>query len=563
MALDPKAVLIPRWRSNVPASLGATSPNTRRTMVSFCPGGGNQATTWQDIVYRAGFTLPMFPTRVRFRIRNANSLTSTFNSTPINISGIWMGPAATSGLTAWAGAFASTPTQILTATGFVAMGSGGEYVSPWTSVPSSFAVNQMQAISVGIQCATDSQIYYDTTPGISWHASSSGTYPVSALAGNTAAPGSGTVSYNAAPLDIRMEYEFVGPNAIGTVLGTSLTNGFLVGNGFGVVSAPLGHMGPDNTWPTMVGNRVSQGVTNGGVTGASVNNFTASSWPWLRLLDNDGVHWPGQCTPDYVVLDLGINDCSTATSLSTIQTRFTSLISLVQSSGVSKIVACTVPPGPMINGVLGGLTTPTYQIGTLQTAISAGAATSMVLFGPAGTGATSNLVNTNVAQAGPGGGFPGNIGSWYQSSGGPWQITIDYPASGVSEGPITLTGASAGTAANGYPLTLSFSSFTFANSHLIGAPVFATCEGIRQNVNNWLRQLPPGIVATVETAATVEQPSQAATVVVSSTKGYPSASFGPAIQRADVYYWSGNVHPSNLAFASFFAREVSSSIGGL
>lgn len=533
MSPEAHGLILPVGQSFVPTAQlpSVTSPpETRRAMVVFGDGSGaNPGSGYEDVCCRMGFTLPVTPTRCRFRIRNSDIFANNFIAQSITNTGIWWGtPNIAQNF--WAGDFTVAPTQVYA--GSTSDFGTTELVTPWFTPPAGAVAYAFQGVSMGFTCGTDGKMNIDEVPGWTWH-SATNTGQASS-AGNAAVPTGGTASPYIVPFDIRMEYEFVGRNQIGWVLGTSLTNGFLQTTG---TAAPYGHMGPDNMWTQMAGNRLGHNLINGGIGGGSLASYTTSTsrLSWTRFNDPTTGTLFGGTFPDYAVIDMGINDSSTnaLAPLATFQSNYQTLIGQLQSAGFSKIVACTVPAG-FLTEYFGSLTT--FQTGVLASAVTAGSGKTSISLNAIGT--TYPVLNYASA---PGGGPVATTqgGRWYDAANTQTNsVWLELPASGIAEGPFTITAIASGV--------MTIVSSTFAFAHAQGAPVLATREGFRQNYNHWLRQLPPGIVGVIDFAK------------VSEASGLP-----PIYKNWYYYSQADDIHPNTPALYNAMAQEFTAGMVGL
>lgn len=471
------------------AFVAGAAPLTRRGML--CQGGSGStglSSAYTDTVSRFACTLPVTPTRCRFRIRNSNAVANTVHGVAINLNGVWIGVPATSGLTIWGGAFTGAPTQVVAAATIDAGATGAEFVSPWFT-NTEITAYQPFGVSLGFTTSTGAQIDSDFCPGLAWGNAS--VIGVAAQAGNAAVPASGTLTKWIAPLDVRMEYEYVGNNPIGLFLGDSLTMGVL-----NPLNAAFGLCGPDEEWPHMACLRMAHSSLNGAIDGSSVSTFTGgtSTVAFQRMLDPTfpTLTWPGGCTPDYAVIALGFNDIGlSTTSLATWQTNVASLISALNTLGIFKIIICTVPPGG--SGV--DANGQHFMSGPLKAAVASG-----------GSIATITVTIVPTTGLGGGGGYPGAAATWNGAKfylGMPTQ-SASGTGNGGLDGPFTNGTAAEVTAT----LTLSTNTGgTAAQAHLIGDAVIGQNEGLRLLYNQWIRQHVIGTIGAFDLSEAVEQPN--------------------------------------------------------
>jgi hypothetical protein len=311
----------------------------------------------------------------------------------------------------------------------------------------------------------------------------------SAQVASTGVPTGGTSTPVFAMGDLRLEYEFVGSNPIGLFLGTSIT----VGSN-GTFGGLYGTVGMDNSWPNMVGLRVGHGISNGGIGGASLPTFTgtpATSNAWTRLLAaaGDGTTWPGGCTPDYAVLDLGVNDLLAigTAPLATFKANMALIVASLNALGIFNIYVNTVPPSTMDGHTFGLYSSGN---GSLSTALAVGANTTVNIANPLGGTATAPKV-------GSGGGYPGPAPGWST-----FPFWVGTASMGNQEGPFPNTSA----AYVATVLGLTNASFNLTSIHPIGDAVLSTAEGYRQLINQWIRAGVTGTSGTVDfsTASTTQ-----------------------------------------------------------
>ena len=525
---SPRGVVLAPSASFVPAAAGAEHPATRRYVQTFGAGESGTSTGTQDICSRATFLVPWTATRMRFRVANQNAYANTTNATPVLIKGIAVGAAD---LTAavWNRKFASTPV-VADPGNTTASSLATEYVGPWYAIPASLR-GQLAAYSIGATCATDSEMNGSYSPGATAFGAT-GAGNAAAFANVTMPTGTGIIACYQM-LDVRIEMEYVGSDPITLFLGTSLTGGFR--SDFGIFATPRGNLGSLDRYPELAGAKNGQHAINGGITQAVVTNYNSTSnVAWERLLaaaDDQarGYTWPGNVVPDLCVIDFGANELTTGIALSTFQSNYLTLAAQVRSLGIGRLMSTTVPPGYMYNAAFPS--NPTYSVGILKTATAVGSLASVTLLGPTAAGSGSS-----AGQAGPGGGWPGNLGNWYQASGGPWQIWMDYPASNVQDGPFTVSGAS-GTAS----LALTLSGATAAYAHPVGTVVMSTAEGLRQAYNFWLRSGVPGFIGNIDLARVAEHGTGG---FMAATTSDDPVTPGPMHQSPLFYPYAANIHPT-------------------
>jgi lysophospholipase L1-like esterase len=552
---------------------GSTPPNTRRSTLAWGGDGiWGQASDLMDVCQRQGFTLPAAPTRCRLRIRNANNVGSGFAVTPalgppIAVSGVWWGTpnAGVSGSpeTAWQGDFTAAPTQVLSGFTVDPASNGAEYVSPWFTPPP-VTPYQPQALSIAWLTSSGATIYQDpfNAQGLVWHSATN--VGLNAVGGAQAAPTLGTSSPGYSSLDVRMDYELVGVNQIGLVLGDSMGNGT-----YPFTGAKFGINGTDNCWPQKLGLKLGHCIINASGAGAQLGNYMNLSTGLLSRFDL------ATCPPDYAIIQLGYNDINfgalpvKVTNVSVTGTTatvtaaghglsnggLTTLYTIIGASGAGAGTMANIMNGNtyVVSGVsgnnfnvtvsatpsdaysTGGMTCAffsNYQqnmlavienlnslgirrifIGTIEGGCSYGLANSWAsgVLNAALTGGSAVTAYTLTGKFGgdqPGGGLPGPTTNWVTSGGASTAFWLDSPNSGIMDGPFlgaasgaTVTGSGV-TTVNGNP------SFTPLSNHVVGAQVLGLNEGWRRLLNRWIKQGVPGVSGVFDFANEALQPMQ-------------------------------------------------------
>jgi GDSL-like Lipase/Acylhydrolase family len=533
MSPEGHGLILPTAQSFVPTaqlSSSAAPPFTRRVIHAVAAGAsGSGLTNNQELNLRLGLTWPQAATRMRLRIRNADVLANTVNTTAVAMTGAFIGTPNSAAENAWAGDFTAAPTSL--GLSFTATDIGtSEYVSAWVT-PTGQVAGKTFGLSLGFTCATDSQINTDTVPGWLFHGLT-GSGAAAAASGAAVPSGGGIIgSPTRVPFDLRIEYEFVGRGQIGFFIGDSLTAGYVATTG-----VPYGQVGTANSWPGMAGQRLGHGVANGGIGGCTTANWNSLALQsWTRFTDPTSGTIFGGTKPDYAVILLGVNDATGLISLATYQANILTMIGFLQGLGVNRIFVCTAPIGTVTGA---GFGLPTFQNGLLQTALSAGATTSVVI---QAVTTTAGTYQTNQP-SGPGGGLTSGSGSgpaanWTNGA----QCWLEVPASGIAEGPLVVTGGSGATT-----LTLTVTSFVLAHAHKVGAPVLAAAEGLRENYNYWLGQVPPGATAMIDMAK------------AAMASGAP-----PYEKHWDYYGQTDNPHPVTPALYASWAAQFAAGFAGL
>ena len=522
----------------------AGTTNTRRARMTFGDGFFTN-TTYQDMCTRAGFILPVTPTRCRIIVRNNAVTLNTTVPLTMNFTGIWWGTPNTTSEPTWLGDFATAPTQVLGPFVVDPGATGAEYTSAWFTPPKSFAPYGLQGLSYGLTVATDNTVRLGADPGLTWHGVTGA--GCAAIAGGAAAPlAAGTLSPATVVADVRLEYEFVGPNQIGFFIGDSLTAG-----SYASYSAnSFGQNGPASSWPMIGTIRLGHCAQNGGSGGAVSNTFLSTSALAYTRFDF------ATCVPDYAVIALGVNDSATSNlttvantpnTLANYTANILQIITNLQALGINKIYLCTIPPGPPT--YITGSPATTFQVGTLGTAQTngfGGAVISPVVVNlPAGSSGGWPGASSSTNAYGP----PGRATDWYNAAiatGPKGAIWIGIPGGNANtlgvtlDGPYPVTIAAGGA---GIAVTLTTSGTT-VYTHAVGEPVFALREGYRQVYNSFIRSQPPEISAVIDMA--------------------PAAEFGLSYptQQSPLYYGVlADVHPQGPGLYNVMAQAFVAALG--
>ena len=546
---SPSSLIIP-GQGYVPSIYGPATANTRRNVMALGGEGdlGTAAPLNGDVCQRYGFTIPSTGgapiTRFRFRLRNSNLKANTNQSGNVTLGAFAIGIPNTPEA-AWAGDFTTAPTTVLAAPGAVNVGTV-EYVSPWIS-PSTFTLtpNKFYGLTYGLTTGGTS-LNFSYTPGWSWAGTGSAAAALAAAApGTTAQP---FLQY----LDLRMEYEFAGTAQLGFIIGASFESGYL--NTLTTPIAAVGHMGPDNTWSQQAGLRLGHHMMNGGVGGSTATAAAGSpafastaNLAWTRFFSPESGNATYASTPDYAVISLVTNDAGAATTQPTLaqyQTAILGIITNLQALGIQRIYLCTNPAGYTVS-ILNVV--PTFMSGRLSTQLPVGGFASIALNDP------NALATPQTSGFGIYGGPPGAPGNWWNAGGGPWNCYIGLPVVGGQGysgagafippiGPITITAA----AAAGGVLTLTAAGTILTATQTVGSPVLTGAEFLRQQFNQWIRSLPPGVQSVIDFAADTDSPFY-----------YPST-----LPRPDFYNNSGDAHPTNNGMYTLWASRFVNGILG-
>jgi hypothetical protein len=343
----------------------AGNPGTRRVIMPLGDCNTAGTATARDATQR---TLVRFPRRItRFRIRSANHnlLTSTNYTTPLTYTSFHIGTPvyAATGLGRWTGAFASTPTTLLTGP-FAVPTDGTDWVSDWLTLPEQYQ-------------GTDFVLSFGFTNG------STGTGV--ALSGNGDAF-RGATSANAADLapaglaaeagkifgDLRFEYEVEGGTRVGMFIGDSITAGAADTAGALPPEADtrIGIL-PHERWPDLAGRAGNFCAINLGVGSIGAGSFNAAT----NMQFTRAAIGTSASVPDFGVSLLGTNDLYLG--FATVTARITAAVASLRALGIKEIYHGTLLPKGQTQfaGTITGATTvgATSVVSTID--INAGVST--------------------------------------------------------------------------------------------------------------------------------------------------------------------------------------------
>lgn len=191
---------------------GYTSLGTRRAQFAFGCGGESDATDRNAAFQRIPIKLPVNTTRWRLRVANKTPSGTAGNGTWV-ITSTWLGQAFknldTGDITPWIG----NQSKVLSSSGTIA--AAGEWVSPWVTNPSQqITENETYHISMAWTKQTGTRLYFG----------SGGSFTSTTVAEvGAATPNMSYIPYVA--FNVAVEYEFVGNQRVGVVVGDSITEG--------------------------------------------------------------------------------------------------------------------------------------------------------------------------------------------------------------------------------------------------------------------------------------------------------------------------------------------------
>ena len=589
--------------------------NTRRATQTFGDASTffGAITAYQDTCCRMGFQLPVLPTRIRFRWKNwcASAVYGTASQAgPVAITGIWMG-ALPVNQSQWSGAFAATPTLVAPAQ--VIDTSVTEYVSPWvnTSAIPGFLADIAMGVSFGINTAATGPAGVNTPVNAGSNTSIFTNGAGCSLAANAGAaavnPAGGTLSNSVFLGDLRMEYEYIGPNQISFHIGDSVTSGVSSNqSGSTQACATVGVAGPYNRWPEKAAAKMGTLAINAAITGTNTSGSLLG--PFQNILGNAYARFDLASTiPDFACISLGTNDCGYTgiggpytqfTPVSTYQTNMLAIVAACQSLGIRRVYATTVPPqgqtaGPLTANLTAGVSTAVTVAGPHPSpatawALPTGSTTVnqvVAITAPNFTG-TQTLTLTSTAGFSTSGGFVaiGTLG--VLSYAGVTGLTLTgctyingagSTIAGVTTCVATYqAGIELGGQANPvtevfYPsavsVTASVATLTIAGSqkvafaHTQGAIVMNQAENSRQNYNAWLRAGCAGIDGVFDLSSVVEG------LTYEGSGGAAGVDFASGATYSQIHPYYGGVlstdlHPSGPAWHSAVAQAFAEFIIG-
>lgn len=393
------------------------------------------STSFSDLLFRPGITLPVTSTAWRYRVRNydisggahagAVSMTAMYKGVPTFASGVYRG--VCSGLTQAVTA-ATLPTD------------GSEYTSPWVTDPTlQFAAYTPSVLSFGFTTAGGIALSRGDNISVCF-------YTAGAAAQVASTSPTGSMTMQAAFMDVLIDVVCETTMPIVYVVGDSLFSR-QVDDATLVPNFP----GPASSAANIAGLRDGFIAIDGASAGKQTSNFAvATDWCHSRFkfgVNKQTTTYGDFTQPDVAIIATGVNDIAVSTlPQSTFITNHqnlmnTTLRTAAASSGlgINRVYSSTVLPQPNFKG------------GRLLAAAAAAATT----------------IQTERAYA------SGDV------------ITVGYGLSTVETK--TLAAASTGTTA---PYTTTVPALT--NAHGAGELVGIATETLRQSYNQWLRADPPG-----------------------------------------------------------------------
>jgi len=264
--------------------------------------------------------------RWRLRFTNANNSGKIVYPGAIDFNGLWIGPMAigSDGDLDTSGAFIGTPTQALAP--FTTPTDGSEFVSAWVTDPAAqLPSDHISLLSFGYSMASTQMVGSGQSR---WFFSNGGGITAKGQAGATTVTAMG--HYAQPYWDIRIEYDFAGPNPIGLVLGDSL-------------SAPLNSVGNGmvsyEAWHQLAASRARIPVMGSGQAGASINILSDPTSFVVSRAIGLGINY------DFVVLEFGSNDVAAGTPLAVIQPFYATAVSWLKNTvGIKNVLLTTIAP---------------------------------------------------------------------------------------------------------------------------------------------------------------------------------------------------------------------------
>jgi len=422
---------------------GASNPLTKRAThvlgASTLVQSGATVTDWNQ---RTVVVVPVPTVRWRLRVANHNTLNNVVNTTPVSVTGVYLGTplfSTTNNGKRFNGDSSTGMTSALP--GFAVPIDGTTYTSAWiTDSTIQFGPKEQRLLSLGVLSTTGgSGIGCDSALQSALVATSgaSGRAGDQVIVGTTGyvAPGSRGISLPQWLLDVQIEYEFVGPNEVGLFVGDSITAGIGGGDNSATNVGALSH----ETFPGAAALRSRFAFINLGVPSAGFTAFadlTTIAFNRVNLTTT---------IPDFAVIALGTNQLQFYT---TEQANYATLIDTVASIGIprNRIYVTTIMPRGDATSLAGTVTTAAIA------------------------GATSVVSSMTVAS-----GQAMSLGT------GPSTEAVNSSGAATGTGPYTI------------PLTTALTK-----AHPAGDQVLTGMEFNRQFLNDWLRQLPKGVGACID-----------------------------------------------------------------
>jgi hypothetical protein len=405
---------------------------TRRASVALCSPETTQAAAARDVIQATLVKVPVTTTRWRIKIANRNVLTNTALTTPVSGVGIAIGaPLTPVANTNNTYRWNGDGSAALTSivSTFTVPTDGTAYVSPWITASNQQLVSDTQMLL---------RVGYTTTATGTGYSSSSANQWATIV-------GSGSSSHYADAVVSGLS-GYTGPKASSSCaldivieyeftgaarIGLFVGDSILAGTGDGdVAGTQTGSLCSEN-WPAQAGQLGRFCAINAGVTSAALSTAVAANYYFTRFDLATTV-------PDFAVMELGTNNIGATASAN--YASYIAVIAALRTLGIPRIFLTTLAPR---NDLAGNQTTLQAATSVSATSISTGisiANASTILIGQ---GRTFERIVTNGAPTGTG------------------PFTIPTPS--------------------------------LAIAHIIGTQVATGNEVNRQQLNDWIRQMPYGV----------------------------------------------------------------------
>ena len=309
------------------------APLTRRSTLVVNSPHVIRAAAALSLTQRHLLTLPIQPTRARLLIGNRLLLANPNDAaltTPATINGVWVGKPVyntVNNYRQWTGDFTAAPAQLWS--GGVVPVDGSDLVSPWfaaADLPTT--PGDPMLVSLGITTTNSGTgIGLDGSTQVAWcnGADRADDQTISS------APGYSAPYNQQALLDVRIEYEFVGTQRIGVVLGDSITAGSSGGDWTAQAAGTLSHQ----SWPGQAALRGGFSLINLGVPSAPLENFNSTTRRAISRVDL------ATTVPDFAIVALGTNNDA---QIESNVPKFAAVIDTVRALGIKEIYVATLTP---------------------------------------------------------------------------------------------------------------------------------------------------------------------------------------------------------------------------
>lgn len=533
------------------ASVSTVSSAIKRVTTPLGGPGNQSATLAQPFTSRYPMILPVTPSRWRLRIKNWAARAGTAGTGTYTMTAYYGTPAPrTTGTYRWDGTLTAAPTPITWGgAGSSSMTGSTEITSDWMT--GGITANQQFAISLGCTLVTSPyNVFYDSVGGLCKAGAGADAQAA------TAAFSTGSL-VNGPYFDVRIEYEYVtqlradGWPAVPVAMyiGDSITLGQAQAE-----TVTSGTIWPFECWAGASALRNGYAYVNAAIGGTRLYNGAGTGWAdstnftnWLSRFDL------ATSLPDVCIISLGVNDCANNVTLANQQSAFSSIVTNLRNLGIKRIYVCTASPGG--NGLpasVTGTTSTTSPTVTLTLPSNPGA----LIYQGTSTAFTATTLTDTGASFGTDvvgkriqfGTYTGvvsartsstqiTVGTHGQASNQVYKIWQDLSMSGLSVNmPLSGTGIASGATIVSIDSETQFTmstngAATGTNSITVGGlssgsstqPYLDTDakEGLRQQVNAWLRTLPSSIDGCFDFQTVMEVPSKPSVTYARYAQYYP------------------------------------------